>query len=223
MDFAKLLHFIFPLPMLLILGVLLSGNTLVGGNLSAQPIERASSYQAGELAASPPSTKLNETLVQTLSSLSASNQSLFSPRPFLGQSSPVYTAMDDQAVDTERNPVAEWLEVTLNPVYQWLRGLRRSHSEKQSLDSNVTGKEENLPFANQLADISSKKLNQAITAATDQYQGVLLSVKRLTLEQAIYRIKILRQSGELHTLDYSEEQDEFISEGDEDWYANTVD
>ena len=223
MDFANPLRFIFLFPMVLMLAALLSGNRVLAGDLSAQPIERVSTYQAVELAAYPPSTKLNETLAQTLSSLSASSQRLFSPRPFFGQSPPVFTAADDQKGDTKSNPVAEWLEVTLNPVYQWLRGLRRSNSEKLSLESDVTGKEGGLPSASQLADISSKKLNQAIAAATDQYQGVLLSVKRLTIEQATYRIKILRQSGELRTLDYSEEQDQFISEGDENWYANTVD
>ena len=206
------------------LATLLSGKSVLAGDLNAQPVERTSTYQAVELAAYPPSTKLNETLAQTLSSLSVSSQGLFSPRPFLGQSSPVSTTVDDQKSDTKNNPVAEWLEVTLSPVYQWLRGLRRSDSDKQSLSVDNTMKEvESPPSSTHLLDFSSKKLNQAITAATDQYQGVLLSVKRLTIEQAIYRIKILRQSGELRTLDYSEEQDQFISEGDENWYANTVD
>jgi len=224
MDFAKPLRFIFPLPVVLMLAALLSGKSVLAGDLSAQPIEQTSTYQVVELAAYPPSIKLNETLAQTLSSLSASGQRLFSPRALLGQSSPVFTAVDDQKGDTKSNPVAEWLEVTLSPVYQWLKGLRRGDSDKQSLaGDNTMAEVESPPSSAHLSDLSSKKLNQAITAATDQYQGILLSVKRLTIEQAIYRIKILRQSGELRTLDYSEEQDQFISEGDENWYANTVD
>jgi len=207
----------------LILAALLSGNSVLAGDLSAQPVERISTYQAIELAAYPSPTKLNEKLSLALSSLSVFSQRLFSPGPFLGQSSPALNAVDDQKGETKNNPVAEWLEVTLSPVSQWIRGLRRSASDKESLagDSIMQGVE-NPSSSAHLSVPSSKKLNQAITAATDQYQGILLSVKRLTIEQAIYRIKILRQSGELRTLDYSEEQDQFISEGDESWYANTV-
>ena len=223
MDFAKPLCFIFPLPTVLMLVTLLSSKSVLAGDLSAQPVDRVSTYQTIELAAYPSPTKLNEKLSLALSSLSASSQRLFSPGPFLGQSPPALNAVDDQKGETKNNPVAEWLEVTLSPVSQWLRGLRRSVSDKESLagDSIMQGVE-NPSSSAYLSAPSSKKLNQAIAAAADQYQGILLSVKRLTIEQAIYRIKILRQSGELRTLDYSEEQDQFISEGDENWYANTV-
>jgi hypothetical protein len=224
MDFVKPFRFIFSLSMVLMLAALLSSHSVFAGDLRTQPVEQVSGDQSVKLAAYHPPIELNERLVQALSTLSASAQRLAVSRPLLDQLSPIFTATDGQNEDTKSSSVSEWLETALSPVYQWLRGFRRSDSDKQSLTGGTAAKEEENPSSDaHLSGLSSTKLNQAVTAAADQYQGVLLSVKRLTIEQAIYRIKILRESGELRTLDYSEEQDQFISEGDESWYANTVD
>lgn len=119
--------------------------------------------------------------------------------------------------ETKSNSLAGWLESSLSPIYQWLQRVRGDKSEV----STATSDEQTPAF--QLPKLPSEKLHQAVSAATERHQGVLMGVKRLTIDQAVYRIKILKHSGELRTLDYSEEQDKFISEEDESWYANTVD
>ena len=120
--------------------------------------------------------------------------------------------------ETKQHSLAGWLESSLAPVYEWLKRVRGSNTEVPAVDpAGNTSSNVHLP------ESPSIKLSQAVSAATERYQGVLMGVKRITIENAIYRIKILRHSGELRTLDYSEEQDKFISEEDESWYANTVD
>lgn len=119
--------------------------------------------------------------------------------------------------EAKSNSLAGWLESSLSPIYRWLQRVRGAKSEVPI----ATPDEQTSVF--QLPKLPSEKLHQAVSAATERYQGVLMGVKRITIDQAVYRIKILKHSGELRTLDYSEEQDKFISEEDESWYANTVD
>lgn len=116
--------------------------------------------------------------------------------------------------------LAEWLEQALNPIYQFVRKLRQPYVEDQAQEEDENGTANSLTAIN---ETPSERLNKAVEAATKRYEGVLLSVKKLAMDQATYRIKILRDSGELRTLDYSEEEDAFVSEGEVSWYANTVD
>ena len=94
-------------------------------------------------------------------------------------------------------PAVGWIEQVLAPVYRWVRQVRG------------------------LSD-SKNKLNRAIGNALDHYQGTVLSIKLLMLNSATYRIKILADSGEVKTLDYSEEQGRFIQMDKEEQHANTV-
>ena len=223
MDYSKPQYFILVLHAVLALTALPLGKSSLAGELNNQYLEGVSTYQETALAPIPFYFKHNETLSQSLRTLTYSGFGLFSSYTFFDHPTPVF-ALSDGENNEKKNAVVEWLEVTLSPIYQLLRGLRRSDTDKQSLSGGSAEKEVALSPSNaHFAEVSSSKLNQAILAATDRYQGVLLSVKRVAIEQAIYRIKILRESGELRTIDYNEEQDQFISDGDESWYANTVD
>lgn len=112
--------------------------------------------------------------------------------------------------------VVAWLEKAISPVYQWINQLRSLPVEEKKHPS---------VFINGRAKVEqfSVGMNKAISAAMRRYDGVVLSVNRLTEEEAIYRIKLLRRSGELYALDYNEERDQFISGDDGSWYANSVD
>ena len=91
-----------------------------------------------------------------------------------------------------------WIEQGLAPVYRWVRQLRGLSDSKNKQNTDK--------FAAQ----KKNKLNRVISNALDHYQGTVLSIKALMLNPAIYRIKILADSGEVQTLDYSEEQGRFI-------------
>lgn len=122
----------------------------------------------------------------------------------------------DYVLNQQDKSVVGWLEKTINPVYQWISQLR---------SLSVEEREHNPMVINSHAKVEqfSAGMNKAISAAMRRYDGVVLGVKRLTEEKSIYRIKLLRRSGELHALDYNEERDQFISGDDGSWYANSVD
>ena len=192
-----------------------SSPVLVASEVSKQGGEQAWHYQ--ELG--NPYTGIREKLALTFS-----DKRLFNSISIANGYTKILAAADEHKNDAKTHSVAEWFEVTLSPTSQWLKKFRSHNPGKQSATAemaseNIADQQPNTHFP----DLSSQKLNEAIAAATERYDGILLSVKRVAIEQAIYRIKILRDSGELRTLDYSEERDKFISEGDESWYANTVD
>jgi hypothetical protein len=122
----------------------------------------------------------------------------------------------DYTLNQQDKSVVAWLEKTINPVYQWISQLR---------SLSVEQRKHNPMLINSRAKVEqfSAGMNKAISAAMRRYDGVVLSVKRLTEEESIYRIKLLRRSGELHALDYNEELDQFISGDDGRWYANSAD
>lgn len=107
-------------------------------------------------------------------------------------------------------PAVGWIEQVLAPVYRWVRQVRGlSDSKNKQNTDKFSARKKN-------------KLNRAIGNALDHYQGTVLSIKLLMLNSATYRIKILADSGEVKTLDYSEEQGRFIQMDKEEQHANTV-
>jgi len=122
----------------------------------------------------------------------------------------------DYVLNQQDKSVVGWLEKTINPVYQWISQLRSLSVEERKHNPMVIN-------SHAKVEQFSAGMNKAISAAMRRYDGVVLGVKRLTEEKSIYRIKLLRRSGELHALDYNEERDQFISGDDGSWYANSVD
>ena len=122
----------------------------------------------------------------------------------------------DYVLNQQDKSVVGWLEKTINPVYQWISQLRSLSVEERKHNPMVIN-------SHAKVEQFSAGMNKAISAAMRRYDGVVLGVQRLTEEKSIYRIKLLRRSGELHALDYNEERDQFISGDDGSWYANSVD
>ena len=122
----------------------------------------------------------------------------------------------DYVLNQQDKSVVGWLEKTINPVYQWISQLRSLSVEERKHNPMVIN-------SHAKVEQFSAGMNKAISAAMRRYDGVVLGVQRLTEEKSIYRIKLLRRSGELHALDYNEERDQFISGDDGSWYANSAD
>lgn len=111
---------------------------------------------------------------------------------------------------------AGWLEKTMSPVSQWIKHWRRLPDAAGSSSVNAG-------YSQVKTGQWSTGMSEAVSLAQRYYDGVVLSVKRLKAEEETYRIKLLRQSGELQAVDYNKARGQFISVNRGESDADSVD
>ncbi|HEX4975153.1 MAG TPA: hypothetical protein VFV48_04635, partial [Pseudomonadales bacterium] len=112
--------------------------------------------------------------------------------------------------------LAGWLEQTMSPIAQWIKRWRRLPDAAGSSSVNAG-------YSQVKTGQWSTGMSEAVSLAQRYYDGVVLSVKRLKAEEETYRIKLLRQSGELQAVDYNKARGQFISVNRGESDADSVD
>ncbi|PCI52066.1 MAG: hypothetical protein COB51_00945 [Moraxellaceae bacterium] len=113
-------------------------------------------------------------------------------------------------VEEKITPTREWLEGYVELAEQWVQkqSAKVQPSSKYPAESGAVDSKRNESAKGILGRVNRDEFDKAVAKVKRNYDGVILSVKRLDLETVKYRIKILLHSGKVHTVSVDSEESE---------------
>ncbi|PCJ21978.1 MAG: hypothetical protein COB04_02035 [Gammaproteobacteria bacterium] len=108
-------------------------------------------------------------------------------------------------VEEKISPTREWLEKYVEQAEEWVERqsekVKSEHAARHFPEPEVSGEgKNNEPPRKILKRVNRDEIDKAIEKVKKNYDGIILSVKRLDLETVKYRIKILLHTGKIKTV-----------------------
>ena len=140
---------------------------------------------------------------------------------FLAMAFGVNSAQARETFEQKNEALVSWVEEKITPTREWLEGyveIAEQWVQKQSAKVQPSSKypsepgpvdsKRNESAKGILSRVNRDEFDKAVAKVKKNYDGVILSVKRLDLETVKYRIKILLHSGKVHTVSVDSEDGE---------------